>query len=221
MSSPAPTIPNRPAASCVALFACLFLVAAPAAAAATPAAIRLQGSGVQPRLGFACCDQGIAPMQALFADHDVVAALHDLHAQVAVAISDFSPERAQVVRFLNQQQIPVIAGVTLQTKDGPYFNADDVDEAPAQIADFEKWTRENGLRWDAVGLDIEPNFSELAALKNHRWRQLTTLLRNSLDGKRMERAHDGYSLLIRQIQSQGYPVETYTLPYGPVERNVN
>ena len=183
--------------------------------------VTVQGSGVRPTLGFACCDQGTAPMQALFADPDVIAALRELHAQVGMAITDFSPERAQVVRFLNQQQIPVIAGVTLQTKDGPYFNADDVDEAPAQIANFEKWTRENGLRWDAVGLDIEPNFSELAALKNHRWRQLTTLLRNSLDGKRMERAHDGYSLLIRQIQSQGYPVETYTLPYGPVERNVN
>jgi hypothetical protein len=160
-------------------------------------------------------------MQALFADHDVVAALHDLHAQVGIAIADFSPERAQVVRFLNQQQIPVIAGVTLQTKDGPYFNADDVAEAPAQIAAFEKWTRENGLHWDAVGLDIEPNFSELAALKNHRWRLIKTLLRNGFDSKRIERAQEAYSALIRQIQSQGYPVETYTLPYGPVERNLH
>jgi hypothetical protein len=76
-------------------------------------------------------------------------------------------------------------------------------------------------RQDAVGLDIEPNFSGLAALKNHRWRVLTTLLRNSLDGKRIERAQEAYSALIRQIQSQGYPVETYTLPYGPVERNLH
>jgi hypothetical protein len=221
MLSPAPSMPNRPAASRIALLACLVLVAAPAAATATPPEIRIEGSGVQPQLGFACCDQGIAPMRALFADHDVVAALHDLHAQVAVAIADFSPERAQVVRFLNQQQIPVIAGVTLQTKDGPYFNADDAAEAPAQIAAFEKWTRENGLRWDAVGLDIEPNFGELAALKNHRWRLITTLLRDSLDGERIERAQQAYSALIRQIQSQGYLVETYTMPYGPVERNLH
>lgn len=221
MLSPAPSMPNRPAASRIALLACLVLVAAPATATATPPEIRIEGSGVRPQLGFACCDQGIAPMQALFADHDVVAALHDLHAQVAVALADFSPERAQVVRFLNQQQIPVIAGVTLQTKDGPYFNADNADEAPAQIAAFEKWTRENGLRWNAVGLDIEPNFGELAALKRHRWRLLTTLLRDSLDGKRIERAQEAYSVLIRQIQSQGYLVETYTLPYGPVERNLH
>jgi hypothetical protein len=198
-----------------------FCVSALTLVAMPSTGVTVQGPGVRPNLAFACCDQGIAPMQALFADHDVVATLHELHAQVGVAIADFSLECAQVVRFLNQQQIPVIAGVTLQTKDGPYFNAEDVAEAPAQIAAFEKWTRENGLRWDAVGLDIEPNFSELAALKNHRWRLFTTLLRNSLDGKRIERAQEAYSALIRQIQSQGYPVETYTLPYGPVERNLH
>ncbi len=211
---------NRHSASRIALLVCLVLVSAPAVTATLPE-IRIEGSGVRPQLGFACCDQGIAPMQVLFADHDVVAALHDLHAQVAVAIADFSPERAQVVRFLNQQQIPVIAGVTLQTKDGPYFNADDAAEAPAQIAAFEKWTRENGLHWDAIGLDIEPNFGQLAALKNHRWRLITTLFRNSLDGKRIERAQEAYSALIRQIQSQGYLVETYTMPYCPVERNLH
>jgi len=160
-------------------------------------------------------------MQALFADPATVAALKNLHAQVAVAIADFSPERAKVVRFLNQQQIPVIAGLTLQTEDGPYFNADDAAEAPAQFAAFEKWTQEKGLRWAGVGLDIEPNYGELAALRNHPWRLVTTLLRNSLDSRRMERAQKIYSDLIRQIQARGYPVETYTLPYGPIERDLH
>ena len=160
-------------------------------------------------------------MQALFADPATVAALRDLHAQVAVALPDFSRERAQVVRFLNQQQIPVIAGLTLQTKDGPYFNADDATEAPAQFAAFEKWTHENGLRWTAVGLDIEPNYGALGALRSHPGRLIITLIRNSLDGKRLERAQQVYSALIRQIQAQGYPVETYTLPYGPIERDLH
>jgi hypothetical protein len=160
-------------------------------------------------------------MKALFADPATVAALRNLHAQVAVAIADFSPERAQVVRLLNQQQIPVIAGVMLQTKDGPYFNADDAAEAPAQIAAFEKWTHDNSLRWAAVGLDIEPNFAELAALRHNPWRLITMLFRNSFDNKRMVAAEETYSALIRQIQSQGYPVETYVLPYGPVEQMVH
>jgi hypothetical protein len=160
-------------------------------------------------------------MQALFADSATLAALRNLHAQVAVAIADFSPERAQVVRMLNQQQIPVIAGLMLQTKDGPYFDADDATDAPAQFAAFEKWTQQNGLRWVAVGLDIEPNYGELAALRTHPWRFLTTVIPNGFDSKRMERAQELYTALIRQIQAQGYPVETYTLPYGPIERNLH
>jgi hypothetical protein len=213
---------TRRSASYLKLFVCLCgLLAAPLAVASSPDAISVQGSGVQPQLGFACCDQGIAQMQAMFADPNVVANLKSLHAQVAVAIADFSPERARVVRMLNQQQIPVIAGVMLQTKDGPYFNADDVAEVPAQIAAFEKWTQDNSLHWAAVGIDIEPNFSELAALRNHPWRLVTTLLPNAFDSKRMERAQEAYSALIQQIQSQGYPVETYTLPYGPVEQMVH
>ncbi len=160
-------------------------------------------------------------MQALFADPATVASLRDLHAQVAVAIVDFSPERAQVVRLLNQQQIPVIAWMMLPAEQGRYFTADNAAEAPARITAFEKWTTDNGLHWAAIGLDIEPNFGELAALKSHPWRLVTTLVPNALDSKRMERAQEAYSSLIRQIQSQGYPVETYTLPYGPVERMVH
>ena len=211
----------RRRASCLTLFACLCgLLAAPLARASSPDAISVQGSGTQPQLGFACCDQGIAQMQEMFAHPDVVVDLKSLHAQVAVAIADFSPERAKVIRMLNQQQIPVIAAVMLQTKDGPYFNADDVAEAPAQIAAFEKWTQDNGLRWAAVGIDIEPNFGELAALKSHPWRLVTTFVPNAFDSERMQRAREAYSALIQQIQSQGYPVETYTLPYGPVEQMV-
>ena len=72
-----------------------------------------------------------------------------------------------------------------------------------------------------AGIDIEPISNALAALKNHPWRLVTTLVPNALDSKRMERAQQAYSAMIGQIQSQGYPVETYTLPYGPVEQMVH
>lgn len=207
---------------CLAILACFFVsIADPPVLASSPSAITVQGSGVQPQLGFACCDQGIPQMQALFADPATITALRALHAEVAVALPDYSPERAEVVHMLNQQQIPVIAGLALQTKDGPYFNADDAAEAPAQYAAFEAWTQQNGLHWAAVGLDIEPNFAQLAALKNHPLKLVSMLLRNSFNSERRDRARQIYSTLIRQIQSQGYPVETFTLPYGPVENNIH
>ncbi len=159
-------------------------------------------------------------MQVLFQNPEVLPALRDLHAQVAVAIADFSPQRAQIVRLLNQQQIPAIAWIMLPADEGIYLNADNAPRAVARVAAFEKWTAANQLRWAAVGLDIEPNFGQLAALRGSPGRLFTTLLRQSFDGGRIGRAQQAYSALIRQIQSQGYPVETYIMPYVPAERSV-
>ncbi len=160
-------------------------------------------------------------MQALFANPAVIPALQDLHAQVAVAIVDFSPQRTQIVHLLNQQQIPAIAWIMLPASEGSYLNADNADQAAARIAAFEKWSEENGLQWSAVGLDIEPNFAQLAKLNGHRWRLFTTLMRHSFDGGRIKRAQQTYSALIRDLQSHGYAVQTYVMPYVPAERSVH
>lgn len=160
-------------------------------------------------------------MQALFADPDVIPALRALHAQAAVAITDFSPERAQIVHLLNEQQIPAIAWIMLPANEGLYLNADTAQQAVARVRAFENWTNANGLHWSAVGLDIEPNFAELAALSNHRWRLITTLLRHSFDGRRIDHATATYSALIRHLQLHGYTVQTYVMPYVPAERSVH
>jgi hypothetical protein len=75
--------------------------------------IRVEGPGSPPQIGFASCDRGVKPMQSLFADPDVIAHLSKLHAEIAIAIVDFTPQRADVVRRLNQAGIPVIAWMLL------------------------------------------------------------------------------------------------------------
>jgi len=130
--------------------------------------IRIQEPGVQPRLGFACCDPGKGAMQSLFADPRVIASLQGLHAEIAVAITDFSPERAEVVRRLLWAGIPVIAWIQLPREEGYYLNADNAPAAASRVAGFEQWTRDSGLQWAAVGLDIEPNFGDFSTLRTHR-----------------------------------------------------
>jgi hypothetical protein len=192
------------------------------ALAATPASgIRVQGPGAAPQLMFACCDQGVDRMRSLFANPDVIADLKDLDAGIAVAIFDFTPERTQLVRALNQAGIPVIAWIMLPHEQAFYLNAENAPQAAARFAAFDAWTRDQGLRWDGVGLDIEPNFAELAALKGHRWRLFSTLLRRAVDRRRALRARQAYSALIRHIQSRGYLVQTYQMPYLPVEREAH
>jgi hypothetical protein len=183
--------------------------------------MRIQGPGVPPELGFACCDQGIAQMQALFASQEVIAGLEDLHAELAIQILDFAPERAGIVRRLNQAGIPLIAWIVLQKEEGFYLNVDNAPQVAARVAAFEKWSNNNGLKWAGVGLDIEPNFGELEELRAHRWRLITTLLHRSLDGNRIIRARDAYAMLIRHLQSQRYPVQIYQMPYIPAERSLH
>ena len=183
--------------------------------------IRVQGPGVRPHLGFACCEHGVPAMQNLMADPRVIASLKDLQAQVAIPIADFSSERAAAVQRLNAEGIPTIAWIELDKSDGVYLNADTTSKAAARVVDFENWTKVNRLQWTAVGLDIEPNFGEFAQFKNHRWQMLTTLLRRSVNKSRMTRARRFYAALISGLQSRGFAVQTYQMPYLPAERAVH
>jgi hypothetical protein len=185
----------------------------------TPSAgIHIQGPGVTPQLMFACCDHGVAQMQSLFVEADVVADLKNLHAGLAVAVSDFSPERAAIVRRLNQAGIPLIAVLTMAKEQGFYFNAENATLAAAGFAAFDAWSREQGLKWDGVGLDIEPNFAELATLRSHPWRLVTTFLWRAVDLPSTRRARRAYSTLIANMRGRNYFVQTYALPFLPVER---
>ena len=183
--------------------------------------IVVAGPGVAPHLGFACCEHSIDSMQALFADPAVFASLRELHATVAIAILDFSPQRTAVVQRLNRQGIPVVAWILLPRDQGYYLTADNAPQAAERLADFRKWTSRKGLHWAAVGLDIEPDFAWLAQFRGHRWRLMAALLGRSLNGGRIERARIAYARLIDRIRADGYPVQVYQMPYVPAERSVH
>jgi hypothetical protein len=215
-------IPRTPASAPLCLLVVsLVLGLATAQARAADSSIEIAGPGSPPDIGFACCDKGITAMQGLFADPAVLSALVQLHAGVAVEIADFSPQRAAVVRQLAQSGIPVTAWLVLAPEQGFYINAGNAPAAAERVAQFEQWTTGNHLRWAAVGLDIEPDFGQLAALKSHRWRLFTTLLSQALDSARIVRAQHTYASIIQGLQSHGFVVQTYLMPYVPAERGVH
>ena len=180
--------------------------------------IQVPGPGVAPQLGFACCEHSIEEMQSLFSQAGLIENLKDLHATVAIPILDFSSQRADVVRLLNRQEIPVVAWILMPKTQGYYLTADNAPAAVARFAEFNEWTRNYSLRWRAVGLDVEPNVAELSQLRGHWSRIATTLLRRGLDVSRIRRASQTYSSLMDQIRSHGYPVQIYQMPYIAAER---
>lgn len=193
--------------------------------AITTGAVRIAGNpAARPRIVFACCESPdeAADLQSLFSNPVVISDLKELHAGVAVAIVDLSSGRARTVSLLNDAGIPATAWLLLPKQQGYYMNSDNAQEATARFADFERWTAEYRLHWDAVGIDIEPDLRELAALKQESgWRLFWYLVRRAFDGQRVTRAREAYAGLIRHIQASGYAVQTYQLPFIVTEREAH
>ena len=198
----------------LALFAVAWL-----ASVAGQGAIEVRGA--RPRLVFAC-ELAAPRLQSLFADPAVISDLQELRAGVSLALIDLTPERAEVVRRLNQAGIPAIAWMALPREQGYYLNAGNAPQAEARFAAFQQWTAQYDLRWAAIGLDIEPNIQDFAALGGgSRWRLFPTLAARYFDRARVARARLAYSQLIRRMQSQGYAVQTYQFPFMADERRVH
>src|SRR5512140_333149 len=109
-----------------------------------------------PQLTFAC-ELDRDRLAGLFADPAVIDDLLALGARVALMCSDFSDQRAGVVRQLNAAGVPVVGIPLLPLAEGYYFTADNADQAGGSYQQFKKWTGRHGLAWDCVGLDIEPD----------------------------------------------------------------
>lgn len=137
------------------------------------AAARGEMTSLRPRLTFACeLDRG--RLAELFADSAVIDDLLALEARVALMCSDFSDERAGVVRRLNDAGVPVVGNPLLPLAEGYYFTADNADRAVGSYQEFRAWTRRHQLAWGGVSLDIEPDariFLQIAALLAWRWRR--------------------------------------------------
>ena len=180
--------------------------------------IRVQGS--RPQLIFAC-ELDTDKLQALFSDPDLIPTLKDLHAEVALALQDFSPERAAIVRQLDAAGVGVIAWMALPRDQGYYLNAGNEPAAAARFAQFQQWSADQELHWVGLGLDIEPSLAEWAQLQQkHRFRLFLSLIGRAFEGQRVVKARAEYSTLIRQMQAQGYAVQTYQLMFLADERRV-
>ncbi len=170
-----------------------------------------------PRLTF-FCELAAEPLRALFADPSVLEDLRALEASVGLGLLDFSPERAAVVRRLNEAGVPVIGWQLLPESEGYWFHLGNAPQAAARYAGFVAWTREHGLRWDGVGLDIEPDLQDMRRLFEGKAHELLHTLPGRLKGARLRQAREDYAALVERIRADGYRVDGYQLPFIVDER---
>jgi hypothetical protein len=170
-----------------------------------------------PRLTFACeLDSG--RLAALFAGSAVVDDLLALGARVALMCSDFSDERAGVVRRLNTAGVPVTGIPLLPLAEGYYFTADNAGLAADCYRQWAAWTRRNGLVWDGVGLDVEPDARFYLQILKNPWGLVPMLAPRLFARARPARSRAAYQELVGRIRADGWQVENYQFPLIADER---
>lgn len=170
-----------------------------------------------PRLTFAC-ELDPVRLTGLFADPSVSEDLLVLGARVALMLSDFSDERAEVVRQLNAAGIPVVGIPLLPRAQGYYFTADNASLAARRYQEWQEWTRRHELAWDGVGLDIEPDARIYQQIIDNPWGLVPMLVPRLLDRERPRRSRAAYRELVGQIRADGWTVENYQFPLIADER---
>ncbi len=153
----------------------------------------------------------------LFDRPGLIEQLHRLKAGICLGILDFSPQRLDVVRRLNDTGIPVNAWLLLSKEQGYWLNLDNAPAAVARYTQFLAWTYQNNLRWEAVGLDIEPDIHLVDTLLTHPLATLPRIVRRLFSMSHLSSSNT-YHSLAAQIRKDGYEVETYQLPFIIDER---
>lgn len=164
------------------------------------------------------CEMEPEPLQALLNDQ-VISDLKFLNAKISLGILDMSKERAEVVQRLNVAGVPVIAWLLLPIEQGYWFNTGNPSQANGRYDEFIEWTDSYNLKWSGIGLDFEPDIREISQFSANKFRLLPKLVRRLLDRKGFANARTSYMELMNKIHDDGYPVETYQIPFIVDERN--
>ena len=158
-------------------------------------------------------EMGGKEVKALFADTTLIPTLQQLHAEIRMGIIDLTPERAAVVRQLNKAGITVVAWLLLPKEKGYWFDSRNGDAAIERYKEVKKWSDKNGLLFKGIGLDLELDYNDVILLKQHKWKLLGKLIGRLYDKKSVTEGKEKYQSLVNMIRKDGYPVESYYVPF--------
>jgi len=157
----------------------------------------------------------------LFSSSQLFDSLILMKAKISLGILDLSQKRAEVVKKLNKNGIPVVGWLLLPKEEGYWFNIGNLPQAKARYDAFQEWTEEHDLQWCAIGLDIEPDINEIKLILDKKPGIIPKVLQRLFDRKGYYRATDGYQMLVNKIRSDGYFVESYQIPVLADDRKAN
>lgn len=155
---------------------------------------------------------GAPALGALLREGPTLGALAAHGYGVALAMRALDDATAEVARLLNGQQIRLVAWLVPLAAEEAWFNLRNYPQAAERYRDFHAWAQGQGLRFEAVGLDIEPPAGALDSLAGWNARHALRRLGQARENVLFSAARAAYRDLIAAIHHDGYEVHAYQLP---------
>jgi hypothetical protein len=118
----------------------------------------------------------------------------------------------EAARLLDQHGVAAVACLRLPPEEGFAFNLQNYPRALSSYHTFHGWARQNGLRFAAVGLSIEPPLEDVAEERPGRARALARRFWLARENVLYPPAHAAYSELVVAMHLDGYEVHTFQMP---------
>ena len=131
---------------------------------------------------------------------------------VALPLAQLHDSAAAAARLLNQHRVAAIACLRLAPEEGFTFNLQNYPLALGCYQDFHTWARSHGLRFEAIGLSIEPPLQEVAEARQRRASALARRFWLAHENILYPSAQAAYSELIVVMHLDGYEVHTFQMP---------
>ena len=150
----------------------------------------------------------------LFKDTNLIPNLQAIHGEIRMGTLDLTPERAGIVKKLNEAGVPVVAWVVLSEEDGYFSNSINADLSKKRYQEIKDWADKNQLKLKAIGFDFEIDMNDLKLAKSSPiklvYKMFTRLYE---DDNNLKSAKLKYDTLMAQVKADGYAVEGYYFPF--------
>lgn len=131
---------------------------------------------------------------------------------ISMALIERDAARAEIVRMLYERGIGVHARLLLAEDAGIWFNVDNYPQAIARYQAFREWAHDEGLSFEAVGLDMEPPLYHLPRRQAPTPWTMLQLLVAARSNTLFPAASRAYTDLAATIRADGYAVHVYQYP---------
>jgi hypothetical protein len=131
---------------------------------------------------------------------------------IALTLARLDDAAVLATRLLNSHGVGVVACLSLPPEDGFAFNLQNYPRALACYQAFQNWALRHELRFEAVGLNIEPPLADVAEVQGRGPRALARRFWLARENVLYPSAHAAYSELIVAIHLDGYEVHTFQMP---------